>query len=78
MKYMKYIVVDVEEGFQDLLFNTDSQDYYFPTLKAAREGIKDHLDEPIQMDLDSGEVETLRDEGASEKDFVIYKLVRVK
>ena len=60
----------------DLVWNSDKQDHTFTSVKAARQAIKDELEEPYAEDgtrqLTFGE-----SEGFTEKDYQVYRLIKI-
>lgn len=69
----RFVVVDCRHG--DSIFNECNQTCFFPTLKAAQKGIKTQLDEPVGEDGE-GKILTYRDEGKSEKNYLIFERVK--
>lgn len=69
MARKRYIIVDPDG---DPVYNDNSQNCFFPSIKAAWRGVKEYLEEPDSEDFE-GHTFTVGDEsGLSEKDFRLF------
>lgn len=68
----RFVVMD---PFGDPVFNTKTQDHFFPNVIACQDAVEAYTEEFVAEDLDTGEMLT-RGEEISSSSYVIFKEVK--